>query len=1321
MADFEDSLPVLTENDGDVVAKIGDGTTPAQQLGVDANGRITVNINDISKGVQTNDVKVTLDGEAIVIAAGQSVQITDGTDIATISEEAPKKGLDVFVINPELNVTDNTAIHTNAQNEISGVAAKVIPTGTDLVIIEDSEAAFIKKKVLLSGLFGGTDHSILSNLGFNNAGHLGFQKETYADTSNPTANNDSVDTASIGITFRNGDLWLNTSTSVLFVCDDATPTAAVWGIITTDTPLVEYVDFKLDQTPPGTLEGRVSWNNTDLTLNIDTGLGPVLQAGQEFFVIVHNATGAQLDNGTPVYPVGAVGGRPSVAKANASTHVKILGEVVILTMDIPNGEIGIATKAGKVRDIDTSMWNFGDTLWVGTTDGALTNVKPEFPDYVIQVGGVTVADAVNGEIGVTLKGIPEDTIVHAWDGSIRETLNFTVNSDGVTVTGSLENNDGVNDLTLIFSDGLTMLDVTPALTVVLTAGSTSVLQNNYVYIDKATKTLQVSTSDWPVTIEHVRIAHVALLSAALTQTNGALRNQNWNDHIKSIADNGHLLHIADRLRQEFAKWEAGVEGAVDVTGANEVFVRVTAGMVYQLHRQIFPVLDMNQRGIDAVNQGSKIFTISGEGDLTSVFPDGRDIKVNGSTGNDGMYTVASTFWVDPDFRITVNETIPSAVADGDIGDNIHIVNDFVTPYETILDLADNTIDASGNSLLNTSFSIVVWGAINRSGQPSHLMANLPTATYSKNFPAQAVSDASNFSVYSIPKVFQGVGFLIARFTFIDNAGVWSLHDTEDLRGKIPNTTAGGGGGGAGVTTFLGLTDTPSAYTGQANKLPKVNVGETALEFVDFLHNLGGAEHNTDTLANLNSKVSDATLIDTSDSRLSDARTPTSHNTSHQSGGGDAIKLDDLAAPDDNTDLDATTLIHGLLLKLGGGTTNFLRADGTWNAPPSHTRLHGMTGVLDHSATAYRIFYSDGSGNVQALVHGDDGDMLFSGGPSSNPFWAPTPSSFTPILQFNAYSFINPDNSDFAVNSIAWQAKDSTYNRQAVRVFPDATERGVAFAVRLPADAISINLTFHARATGSDATGSTTWKLYASELADNGTLQAWANVSLNALDLSSTINYRQSQQSVALSALSLTAGNYVIFELTRDGSSDAQGFDVYLTDLYVTWDVGTTVYVFTENNIDADMFIYPDNSDWAIDEAPSLDLDDTQNRVKNALFDPTTEEAVGLYFKIPEGATNIIIDSVWRTDDTGSGTIKRKLYVSELANDSVPEAFTSVNLSDLTAPASENYQFDSDTVSLASISAVAGNYLIIQYSRNATDVGDTYAGDFRLLHVRLRYS
>jgi len=58
-----------------------------------------------------------------------------------------------------------------------------------------------------------------------------------------------------------------------------------------------------------------------------------------------------------------------------------------------------------------------------------------------------------------------------------------------------------------------------------------------------------------------------------------------------------------------------------------------------------------------------------------------------------------------------------------------------------------------------------------------------------------------------------------------------------------------------------------------------------------------------------------------------------HASRHGPAGGDALKLDDLAAPDDNTDLNASLSAHGLIPKLGGGTNNYFRADGTWNAPP----------------------------------------------------------------------------------------------------------------------------------------------------------------------------------------------------------------------------------------------------------------------------------------------------------------------------------------------------------------------------------------------------
>ena len=56
-----------------------------------------------------------------------------------------------------------------------------------------------------------------------------------------------------------------------------------------------------------------------------------------------------------------------------------------------------------------------------------------------------------------------------------------------------------------------------------------------------------------------------------------------------------------------------------------------------------------------------------------------------------------------------------------------------------------------------------------------------------------------------------------------------------------------------------------------------------------------------------------------------------HTAAHASGGADAIKLDDLSAPDDNTDLDFSTSAHGLVPK-GTNVGDFLQDDGTWAAP-----------------------------------------------------------------------------------------------------------------------------------------------------------------------------------------------------------------------------------------------------------------------------------------------------------------------------------------------------------------------------------------------------
>lgn len=519
---------------------------------------------------------------------------------------------------------------------------------------------------------------------------------------------------------------------------------------------------------------NLTWNPTDKTVNIPSGLGPVIQVGQEVTGIFHNNTGVTIPDGSVVYliPGLSINGRACIALAQANTHETLLTTLYITTMNILNNDEGFATKFGKIRNIDTSAWPVGSILWLSpTVPGGFINAPPEFPSYRIGLAGVVVSDPVIGELFVDVNVDLDDTFRNFWNGVTREHFEFLISSDGAIITGSLESSGTSDDLTLIFSSGFALLDTSPPTTIVLTAGTDSVPQINYVYLPISTKVLTINLSSWPAE-EHVKIAYVVLRSAVSTQTEGPFVNQNINDALQEDSGLGHLNHITQRIRLEGSVWISGVEASITIDSVptpDDVFISNTGGIVFQLHEHNFPALDM-------------------------------------ATGN-----------------------------------HLHVVNHPTVPFEDTVNLNTQILDALGVSLNNTSFSFVIWGVINEEMTSSHLMLNLPTGTYAFANPTDAINDPNNKSVYTIPKDYQSVGFLIARFTFTYKNDVWTLEDTEDLRGFKPNVSAGGGVGGVGVTTFLGLTDTPSAYTGQATLYPKVNVGETALEFVDVDTVLAGKQ------------------------------------------------------------------------------------------------------------------------------------------------------------------------------------------------------------------------------------------------------------------------------------------------------------------------------------------------------------------------------------------------------------------------------------------------------------------------------------------------
>jgi hypothetical protein len=96
-----------------------------------------------------------------------------------------------------------------------------------------------------------------------------------------------------------------------------------------------------------------------------------------------------------------------------------------------------------------------------------------------------------------------------------------------------------------------------------------------------------------------------------------------------------------------------------------------------------------------------------------------------------------------------------------------------------------------------------------------------------------------------------------------------------------------------------------------------------------------------------------------DARLSDARTPTAHAATHKSGGSDAIAIDTLAAATDITTLNASTAAHGLLPKLSGTTSTFLRGDGVWTTPTGAGDVSGPASAVANNVTTF----ADASGKI----------------------------------------------------------------------------------------------------------------------------------------------------------------------------------------------------------------------------------------------------------------------------------------------------------------------------------------------------------------------
>jgi hypothetical protein len=107
---------------------------------------------------------------------------------------------------------------------------------------------------------------------------------------------------------------------------------------------------------------------------------------------------------------------------------------------------------------------------------------------------------------------------------------------------------------------------------------------------------------------------------------------------------------------------------------------------------------------------------------------------------------------------------------------------------------------------------------------------------------------------------------------------------------------------------------------------------------------------------------------------------------------------------------AATIASSAVSGLGGaatlnvGTTTGTVAAGDHTHTQLHDRSHAITSSSDHTATAWRVFYSDSSGVVTELSLGSAGQALISQGASAAPTWGAAGSNSASDLTTGTLTF-----------------------------------------------------------------------------------------------------------------------------------------------------------------------------------------------------------------------------------------------------------------------------------------------------------------------------
>lgn len=207
-----------------------------------------------------------------------------------------------------------------------------------------------------------------------------------------------------------------------------------------------YIDFISGNTNPTAKTGRLFFSGEDNALSYHpytNNMDVTINLGQEEVIIVYNNTGNPILNGQALSIDGTYSGSPSVTLAISSD---LTGDTSIVsgiaTHQIDDGELGIITNFGIVRNLNLSGFSNGDVVYLSDTVlggyELLTGLQNQ--SRRVKLGRVISNDSIDGRLLVLIEN--ESPLISSL--SNRQTTIFNINNtstgvisfSGISVSGT---------------------------------------------------------------------------------------------------------------------------------------------------------------------------------------------------------------------------------------------------------------------------------------------------------------------------------------------------------------------------------------------------------------------------------------------------------------------------------------------------------------------------------------------------------------------------------------------------------------------------------------------------------------------------------------------------------------------------------------------------------------------------------------------------------------------------------------------------------------------------------------------------------------------